>query len=527
MKNDLPVANDLPLTQCGAAQLAGLIARGDVSAADALEQHIARLQQVQPKLHAMVAERFDAARAEARAADERRQRGDPLPPLHGVPVTIKESIDVQGMASTFGITSRAGHRAEADEVHVARLRAAGAIPFAKTNVAQALLFYETENPVYGRTVNPWSADRTPGGSSGGEAALIASGASPLGLGTDIGGSVRIPAAFCGIVSFKPTSGRCDDLGRFSVPMGQRAVPSQVGALARHVEDVALALEIINGGRQPPVPGQPLPDWRAVDLRGLRVALVSDDGTFAPAPAIVRAVREAGDMLRAAGATVTAWTPPDTRRALDLLYGIFAADGMTLLKRRMDRDAPLPQLKTLVTLAGLPRGVVVALRGLLHSVGQRSLANGLEGFGFRDTAHYWELVEAQYDYREQFARAMDQSAGGPFDAIVCPACPLPAFTHRASKDLATAGASACLYNLIGYPAGIVPVTRVRAGEESARAASSDVIEKVARAVEEGSAGLPVGVQVVARPWQEHIALAAMAAIERTARGRADFPGRPPL
>jgi fatty acid amide hydrolase len=522
MKNDLSLRTDLPLTACGAAELARLIAAGNTTSAEAVEQHIARIGQVNPRLNALAVERFDAARAEARKADELQRTGAPLPALHGVPVTIKECLDVQGMASTFGLPSRAGHRAERDEVHVARLRAAGAIPIAKTNVAQALFFYETDNPLYGRTANPWNAERTPGGSSGGEAALIATGASPLGLGTDIGGSVRIPAAFCGIASMKPTAGRCDDMGRFSVPLGQRAIASQVGALARSVEDVALGIEIINGGARPQVPGQPLGDWREVDVSKLRVAYYTDDGTFAPAPAVVRAVREAADMMRAAGAQVSEWSPPDARYGMNLLYGIFGGDGLALLKKRMGSDKRMPQVAQLMAMAPLPRGAIKALMALLRGVGQPTMADGLEAFGLRPTSHYWELVEAQIDYRERFAAALDAGAGGPFDVILCPPCALPALTHGATKELVTVGAYACLYNLLGWPAGVVPVSRVRENEQVGRQASRDVVNKVALRVEQGSAGLPVGVQVVARPWNEHVALAGMAAIERAARSRPGYP-----
>ncbi|HXD41138.1 MAG TPA: amidase family protein [Ramlibacter sp.] len=514
------------LTEFGAARLAAHIASGEATATEAVEQHIARLLQVDPQLNAMTADRFEAARIEARQADVRqadaRRTGAALGPLHGVPITVKECLDLRGMASTFGLPSRASHRADADETHVARLRAAGAIPIAKSNVAQALFYYESDNPVYGRTLNPWNADRTPGGSSGGEAALIATGASALGLGTDIGGSVRVPAAFCGIASLKPTSGRCDEFGRFSIPLGQRAIPSQAGVLARHVEDVALGLEVINGGARPEVPGQPLGDFRSVRVAGLRVAVYTDDGTFTASPAVARAVREAADMLRAAGAQVSNWTPPDARHAMNLVYGIFGGDGLALLKKRMGAGRRMPPIRQLMSLAALPRAVVPPLRALLASIGQPTLAAGLEPFGFRDTAHYWELVEAQHDYAQRFAAALDNDPGGPFDIILCPPCALPALTHGATKDLATVGAYACLYNLLGYPAGVVPVSRVRPEEEVGRAASRDVITKAALKVERGSAGLPVGAQVVARPWREHVALAAMAAIEQAARARPDFP-----
>jgi fatty acid amide hydrolase len=458
----------------------------------------------------MCVERFEAARLEADEADARRAAGDAIGPLHGVPVTIKECIDVAGTASTFGLVSQAGHRAGADEVHVARLRAAGAIPMAKTNVAQALFFYEADNPVYGRTVNPWNPDRTPGGSSGGEAALIAAGASPLGLGTDIGGSVRVPAAFCGISAFKPTAGRCDDMGRYSSPVGQRAVASQVGPMARKVEDLALALEIINE------PRHALGDWRAVDVRSLRVAYYTRDDSFAPSPGVERAVREAAQWLQAAGAQVTAWRPPATKQALDLVYGLYFADGLQLLRKRMGSGPLMPQIRQLLALAALPGFAIPPLRRVLRAFGQHNMADGLAPFGRRDTAHYWELVEAQIDYARNFEHELETAPGGPFDVILCPPCATPALTHGATKELATLGAYACLYNLLGFPAGVVPVTQVRAGEESARPVSRDTVERRAREVEQGSAGLPLGVQVVARPWQDHVALAAMASIEAQKR-----------
>jgi Asp-tRNA(Asn)/Glu-tRNA(Gln) amidotransferase A subunit family amidase len=163
---------------------------------------------------------------------------------------------------------------------------------AKANVAQLLIFTETDNPLYGRTNNPWNPERSSGGSSGGEGAIIASGGSALGLGTDIGGSVRIPAAFCGISSLRPTAGRCPDLGRASVPAGRRAVASQIGPLARCVDDLAIALSIINALDLDHEAVVPLADYRDVDIKRLRVAVLADDGAMTPSLAIARGLREA-------------------------------------------------------------------------------------------------------------------------------------------------------------------------------------------------------------------------------------------
>ncbi|MBF6591940.1 MAG: amidase, partial [Ktedonobacterales bacterium] len=221
---------DVALTALSARELAGRIARGEVTAVEAVEAHIARIEQVNPAINAVVVMRYERARAEARAADQARARDEALGPLHGVPITIKESLDLTGTPATFGIPTRARVLATADDLYVARMRAAGAIILGKTNVAQLLLYIESDNPVYGRTNNPWNAARAVGGSSGGQAALLAAGGSPLGLGTDIGGSLRYPATFCGIASIKPTAGRTPDQGRFSAHLGQRAIVSQVGPM---------------------------------------------------------------------------------------------------------------------------------------------------------------------------------------------------------------------------------------------------------------------------------------------------------
>lgn len=512
-------------TRLGAAELAALIASGEASSVAVVEAHIARLRQVHGTLNAMVAPRFDAARMEAHAADARQRSGAPLGPLHGVPCTIKDCLDLEGSPSTYGLESRAGHRALQDQTHVALLRAAGAIPLAKSNVAQLLLYFEADNPVYGRTRNPWNAERTCGGSSGGEGALVAVQASPLGLGNDIGGSVRVPAAFCGVTALKPTSGRCDDMSRF-MPLGQRAVPCQVGVLARSVEDVALGTGIISSAAEAQLPAVPaLGDWRGVDPARLRIGWYTDDGSFAVAPAVARAVREAADMLRAAGATLVPWTPPDARAALNLFYGILGADAMQVMRKRLGRGRLEPQIRQLLALARLPRSGVRLLMGLLGAVGQHGLAANLQAFGYCSAAHYWELVEAQLDYQQRFAAALDGASGGPIDLIVCPACALPAFTHGASAQLLTAGAYSCLYNLLGYPAGVVPVTTVGESEQVGREPSGDLIQKTARKVEQGSIGLPIAVQVVARPWREHQALAAMQLLQQAARSRVGYPVLP--
>jgi fatty acid amide hydrolase len=170
-------------------------------------------------------------------------------------------------------------------------------------------------------------------------------------------------------------------------------------------------------------------------------------------------------------------------------------------------------------------MLAPLRGLLRSIGQHTMASNLEAAGPVRAIDYWDNLEAQIDYRQEFADALDAATGGPFDLILAPPSSLPAFTHGASRDLLTAGAYASLYNLLGYPAGVVPFTRIRNGEETDRDPGRDLVLRLAQKVETDSAGLPVGVQVIARPWQEHIALAAMAVLETAARQQPDFPQTP--
>lgn len=513
-------ADPAGLAGLSAAELARRIARGEATAAQAVEAHIARLEAVNPALNAAVVKLYDQARAQARAADARQSAGLPLGPLHGVPVTVKECLDIEGTPSTFGLRSRARHLAPADDAYVARLKAAGAIPIAKTNVAQLLFCYESENPVYGRARHPAHPGRTPGGSSGGEAALIASGASPLGLGTDLGGSVRIPAAFCGLSGFKATAGRFPDPGRGSVPWGQRAIPSQVGVLGRSTADVTLGLNALEAGRDmavDPAPG--LGDPAAVDVRGLRIAYFEEDGVFAPAPAARRAVREAAEALRRRGAKVCAWALPEGPRAMELAGALLFGDGGEGFRALLDGDKPIPQLADLVNLSRWPDPLRKAMRACLAGIGQTGMARNMGIFGHRSAAEYWRNVEAQAGYRAAFARALAQAPGGPCDALLCPPCGLPAFTHGASRELVTAGVYALLFNLLGWPAGVVPFTRVRPGEETGRAPSRDRVERRALEVERGSAGLPVGVQIAAPPWREDVVLALMAAVEEEGRAGA--------
>jgi fatty acid amide hydrolase len=514
------------LCTLSAVELAGLIAQGAITARAAVEAYIARIEQVNGALNAVVVKRYDEARTEADAIDQRRARGENLPALAGVPITVKECLDLAGTAATFGLPGRIATRADTDDPYVGRLRAAGAIVIAKTNVAQLLIYSESDNPVYGRTNNPWNLERSSGGSSGGEGAILGAGASALGLGTDIGGSVRIPAAFCGISSLRPTADRCPDVGRGSIAIGQRAVASQVGPMGRAVEDLALALEVINGGHGiDTIATVPLGDFRKVDIAGLRVAVANDDGVMAPSAAVWRGVGEAADILRAAGAAVTPWSVLPGAEVTELILACFSADrgrGMRDLVRGGKVD---PRAGLNLNLARLPRSLRMAAAALLALLGQRRTAATMRLFASGSAYDYWQATARVMEFRGRFRDALDRAAGGPIDLILMPAYAVPAVRHKATINMPFAGSYALLSPVLGYPAGVVPVSRVRADEESGRKNSFDVVERTALATDRGSAGLPIGVQLMGRPWRDDVVLAAMRAIEQAARKGADFPAAP--
>lgn len=511
-----------------ATELASLIAQGAVTAREAVEAYIARIERVNDALNAAVVKRYDEARSEANAIDQRRARGEALPPLAGVPITVKECLDLKGTPSTFGVPSRAATRAASDDPYVARLRAAGAIVIAKTNVAQLLIFTETDNPVYGRTNNPWNPERSSGGSSGGEGALLAAGASALGLGTDIGGSVRIPAVFCGISALRPTAGRCPDLGRGSVPIGQQAVVSQVGPLGRNVDDLARALAVINGGHGLDHEAVvPLGDHRAVEVKGLRVTVLSDDDVMTPSSAVARALREATDILKAAGAIIVPCALPPCAEAMRIWLKCITADRGAGMRRTADGGKIDGRAGLMLRLAGMPPALRRIVAGLLAAIGQKGLAGNMRMFAGGSADHYWQTVQDQMDYRAKFRAALDAQTGGPVDLVLMPAYGVPAVRHGASANMPVAGSYSLLAPVLGYPAGVVPVTRVRADEESGRRKSSDAVQKTAWEADRGSAGLPVGVQIMGRPWRDDVVLAAMRAIEQAARRGTEFPAAPKL
>jgi amidase len=319
-----------PLWQQSASSLAKLIASKQVSSSDVVEAHLARIAEVNPKVNAIVRVLADEARAAAAISDQVVASGAPLGLLHGVPCTIKENIDVAGLPTTWGVPALAGAVVPLDAPVVQRMRAAGAIPIGRTNLPDMALRVSTDSSLHGITRNPWNAERTAGGSSGGEAVALATGMSPIGLGNDLGGSLRNPANACGIASIRPSAGRVPDAG--FVPTEDHLLAVQLmnvqGPMARRVADVRLGLQVLMGAH----PRDPWSISTALAgpamTRPIRVTVVPNPPGGSCDPIIASVVRRAADTLSNAGYDVVEACPPRYEEVVAawarLLLGDFAS-----------------------------------------------------------------------------------------------------------------------------------------------------------------------------------------------------------
>jgi amidase len=289
-----------------AVQLARAVRTGKVSAVELLRAYLDRVDRLNPAINAVVVDDREAALRHARAADRALAKGAAVGPLHGVPITVKESFNLVGQPTTWGYPELKGNVATSDAVVVQRLRAAGAVIFGKTNVPVSLADFQSYNDVYGTTNNPWDLARGPGGSSGGSAAVTAAGLSGLEYGSDIGGSIRNPAAYCGVYGHKPTYGIVPKRGQtIDDSLLTEGDISVVGPIARSAADLQVALDVTAGPDVLLAPGWKLQLPKApTSVRGLRVAVWSDQPDLAPVDDEVRdRVEAAGDALRRAGAKV--------------------------------------------------------------------------------------------------------------------------------------------------------------------------------------------------------------------------------
>src|SRR5579862_997264 len=301
--------------------LASMIRERQISPVELVEAHLRHIAAVNPRINAFVTVLEEQARAAAREAETAVIRGTALGLLHGVPLTIKDSFDVAGVPTLCGSRLRAGHQAAEDASAVARLRAAGAIILGKTNCPEFLSNYESDNYITGRTDNPWNQERTAGGSSGGEAAAIASFCSAGGIGSDGGGSIRVPAHFCGIAGLKPTPGRVPSTGHFP-PMNQPfGLLSVAGPMGRSAEDVRLLFGVLAGYDYRDPFSSPVP-VRSARVEGLRVGIFEQFYDVPVDPEIRQTVSMAAHDLAALGIPTEPFQPTGLERAPNLWWFFF-------------------------------------------------------------------------------------------------------------------------------------------------------------------------------------------------------------
>jgi fatty acid amide hydrolase 2 len=470
-----------PLCLLSATELARRIRERRVTATEAVEAHVARIREVNPALNAVVAERFEAARAEARRADERTRTEPPeaLPPLHGVPCTIKECFALRGMPNTGGLRSRRGRLATRDATGVARLRAAGAIPLGVTNVSELCMWMESNNCVYGRTNNPYDHARIVGGSSGGEGAIIAAGGSPFGLGSDVGGSIRMPAFFNGVFGHKPSGGLVPGSGQFPNAHGRALRYLTTGPLCRRAEDLWPLVRLLAGpdGDDAGCSAIPLGDPAAVRVADLTVVTVRGNGVVAVAPELVVAQQRAAAALAAAGARVVERDVARLRRSFDIYSAMLHGAGGPSFASMMGEGVPVsPALELARWLVGrsehtLPAIVLAGMQAVADLMPARMAAASEEGRRLRAELH--DLI-------------------GPAGVMLYPSYPEPAPRHNWPLLAPYKWIYTAILNVMELPSTQVPLGL-------------------------SAAGLPLGVQVVGRHGNDHVTVAAALELERRLGG----------
>ena len=474
-----------------AGELARRIRSGETSSRELLEHYLERVERLGPRVHAVVTLDADRARKRADEADAARDRGESWGPLHGLPITVKDCFETAGLRTTAGASQYAHHVPDEDAVAVARLRAAGAIVFGKTNTPAMAMDWQTYNDVFGTTCNPWDAERAPGGSSGGSAAAVAAGFSALEMGSDIGGSIRIPAHCCGVFGHKPSWGLIPLGGFIPGPPGSLAEHdiNVLGPLARSAEDLELALGVLAGPAADRATAWKLqlPPPRADSLSGYRVAAWLDDPDYPVDDSVRTCLESLVVELARAGAKIDDAARPDVK----------LADAVALYR----------QLLAPVTGLGTPEAQVAALA---KGAETRPASDETSEFlRFMTVRHldWLSLNEQREQMRARWAEFFQE-----WDVLLCPVAPLPAIPHDHSEPLTgrTLQVNGQMRPYTDHFAWMGPMGAALLPASVAPAGRTP-------------SGLPVGVQIVAPYLEDRTAIDFAAQIEREIGGFIPPPG----
>lgn len=453
------------ITTLSASTLAERIRHRAISPVEVIEAYLKRIEALNPSLNAIVTLVPDLLE-QAKAAEASLLSLAAPGPLHGVPLTIKDTIETAGLRTTSGSKVRADYVPQTDAPAVALLKAAGAIIMGKTNTAEMAMDYTADNPVFGRTNNPYDPLRSPGGSSGGEAAAIAARLSPAGIGSDLAGSIRIPAHFCGITGLKPGTGRIPGAGQFPESIGPYSLGSSIGPMARSVADLQLLFGVLSA--EPP---RSSPSSDELRMHGTRVAWYSDDGVSPVTAETGQAVVAAARALAEAGLVIEECRPPGIERSHDLWLRLFSRTSVVLLRQ---------------VYAGRETEAGGFVRWRLAT------ADDTPPPALDEYLAYWLERDR---LRGKLLRWLETTP-----LIVCPVGATPAFEHDAHK-VAVGERSISTFRAFSYAQAFnafdLPAVSLRAGSSAA--------------------GLPIGVQIVGRPGEETMVLAAAAIVERALGG----------
>ncbi|KAI1104665.1 amidase [Jackrogersella minutella] len=468
-------AEELSITNQGAVELLPKLASGELKSETVTRAFCKRAVAAHQLTNCLSETCFERGLETAKKLDEHLARtGKPVGPLHGLPISLKDNLNLVGLDSTVGFASHVGDPAKYDAVIADILREAGAVFYVKTNVPTAMMIAESVNNVFGRTVNPRNRKLTSGGSSGGESALITFKGSPWGIGTDIGGSLRIPAACTGIFTLRPSFGRFPTLRCRSGMPGQEAVQSVNGPLTRTIADLEYYSKTIVGAEPWRLDPRCLPiPWRSVDLPPkLKIAVMWDDGMALPTPPVTRALRHAVSKLEAAGHSVVEWSSKDQTEGLRLLDRMFVADGGKAIKRELDRT-------------GEP------VRPEMQMYAEARELGALE---------YWQLHSDRQAFQKRY---LDRWLAEGIDAILCPTTPYSSVENGKFRHVGYTGVFNVLdYSAISFPTGITVDKSVDVVLGETYKHLSD-LDKTIQAEYNPDAvhGMPVSLQLVAQRLEE--------------------------
>ena len=476
-----PAPEDEPLYRESATRLAAQIASGERSSLEVVEAHIRFARQVNPLLNAIVAERFDQARCEAEAIDDEIAAGREVGPLGGVPCTIKESFALQGMPNAAGVVARRHLRSERDAVTVKRWRQAGAIPIGVTNTPELCMWYETHNHLYGRTSNAYSEAHISGGSSGGEGAIVGAGASPFGLGSDVGGSIRMPAFFNGVFGHKPTGGLVPSSGQYPRSQGDALRYLCTGPLCRRAEDLYPLLALLAGddGVDPGIrPDLKLRDPAEVNLSDLTVYTIDTNGSIEPSEEIKQSVHRAAEALESRGAQIEETSFIELASSFDIWSSMLnSSNSGPTFRELLHQDQPHSLMRDLLdwSMRRSPHTLPAILLAMTESVTR--------------------LLERRMQHSVKEGARLKQALTerlGSNAVLLYPPFPTVAPRHMHSLIRPAHFVYTAIFNVLEFPVTQIPVGL-------------------------NEQGLPLGVQVIAPHGRDDLSLACALALEEELGG----------